>query len=240
MNQEPGSIHVLGVKVTAADSKSILKYIDSKLQKKDSRVFVATPNPEMLVYATKHSSFKEILNSADIALPDGVGVTLGAWLLGKGIVRRITGVDMLEKLALLASENAYSMGLFGGIEGVAERAADCLRKKYPGVNIVYASSELDVGKMRRRNIDILLVALGHPKQEVWIHENLGKLQVKVAIGVGGSFDYLAGQVNRAPQFLRSIGLEWLYRLISQPWRWRRQLALIEYIGLIIQEKIKKG
>lgn len=238
MEKNLQSITILGVRITTAKLSTILKYIEERLEVNASKVFIVTPNPEMLVYATKHPGFKAILNHAQIALPDGVGISIGAWVLGHGIVNRISGADMLEKMVSEASKSAYSIGLFGGMEGVAESAADCLRKKYPGVKIIYTSSEFDLKKMKSQKIDILFVALGHPKQEDWIYQNLNALPIKIAMGVGGSFDYLAGNATRAPKILRSIGLEWLYRLIRQPWRWRRQLALIKYIGLIIQEILK--
>lgn len=239
MEETLESKKLLGVKITTVSSKSILQYIHNTLKNKADKVFITTPNPEILVYAAKHPHFMKVLNTAQIALPDGVGITICAWIMGWGKIARITGVDMMETLALEASKNAYSLGLFGGMEGVAERAADCLRKKYPGVNIVYASSNLNLQKIKSQNIDILFVALGFPKQEEWIFENLGKIQARVAMGVGGSFDYFAGSVSRAPKFIRSIGMEWFYRLARQPWRWKRQLALIEYIRLIILEKFNK-
>lgn len=233
--EELQNIKLFGVKVTVAKEESILKYISLILQKKASQLFITTPNPEIIMYSRSHPDFKKILNEADIALPDGVGISICAWLMGKGKVQRITGVDMVEKLCREASKSAYSTGFYGGQTGVAEKAAERLQKKYSGLKVNYASGVWDEHEMRGKSIDILFVAMGYPKQEKWIYENLPHLPVKIAMGVGGTFDYIAGVVPRAPHFLRMIGLEWLYRLVRQPWRAKRQLALITFSLLTFKE-----
>src|SRR5258708_7202615 len=138
------------------------------------------------------------------------------------------------------------MGFLGGKDGVAERTAQCLRKKYPWINVIFAGSEwpkdTQVKKKERGkqvSIDILFVAFGVPKQEEWIYEHLALLPVKAAIGVGGAFDYLSGAVQRAPFIVRFLGFEWLFRLIVQPWRLRRQLALLEFISLVVKQKFSR-
>ena len=151
------------------------------------------------------------------------------------------------------------MGFLGGKDGVAEKTAECLQKKYPGLRVNFAGSEWpnemkdEKGELKNRektshlsflishlSIDILFVAFGVPKQEFWISDNLEKIPVKIAIGVGGAFDYISGRVKRAPEWIQNIGLEWLYRLIREPWRLKRQLALLEFIRLVIKEKVKKN
>ncbi len=128
------------------------------------------------------------------------------------------------------SGKALVHGVFGWRSGVAERTVERLKKRYPWINVAFAGSEWSekgfVNK-RERVIDILFVAYGIPKQEEWIYENLSKLPVKAAMGVGGAFDFLSGAVPRAPFLVRFLGFEWLFRLIVQPWRFRRQLALME-------------
>jgi N-acetylglucosaminyldiphosphoundecaprenol N-acetyl-beta-D-mannosaminyltransferase len=187
------------------------------------------------VYAHHDFGFKSILNSADIALPDGIGVLWAGQRLARQFKERITGTDLMLELCKRSVEQHVSIGLLGGGKGVAEKAADCLRAKYPGINITFATSEFNNYK---GYIDILFVAFGHPKQEQWIHSQLDKLPVTAAMGVGGAFDYISGNIARAPKFIRSLGLEWLYRLVRQPWRWKRQLALWEFIWLVLKEKRK--
>lgn len=233
--EELKSIKLFGVKVTTSQEADILKYITISLGKKGKVVFVTTPNPEIIMYANSHPDFKKILNEADIALPDGIGISLCAWLTGKGMVQRVTGADMVEKLCSELAESAHSAGFFGGQTGVAEETAKCLQKKYSGLKVSFASDAWNEDKIRGKKIDVLFVAMGCPAQETWIYENLNLLPVKVAIGVGGAFDFISGNVPRAPRFLRTVGLEWLYRLVRQPWRAKRQLALISFSLLTFKE-----
>lgn len=247
-------INILGVKVTQAHEDRVLEYLSKILEGNHKKVFVVTPNPEIIVHAVKTPSYMNMLNSAQIALPDGVGISLAARMLGKGGISRIAGVDFMLKLSsLLNSKNEelisgqkalvkntkslYSVGLFGGQPGVAERTSKCLQKKYSRLVISYASDTWSESEVRNKHMDILFVALGHPKQEKWIHENLDKIPAKIVMGVGGSFDYISGGVSRAPKLLRNVGLEWLYRLIIQPWRWKRQLALVEFVVLVVKEAV---
>lgn len=258
------TIRLLGVTITSAAEKKILEYVVSALSHPSQKVFITTPNPEILVYAQSHPDYKDKLNSSQIALADGVGLVLGAWMMGKPIRERITGVDFMEKLCSEAQEKPMSMGFLGGRGGVAERAVERLVRKYPWLNVVFIGEEwdkagFDNGKVfsmkylvSSKNekipntryqipdtIDILFVAYGFPKQEEWIYEHLPKLPVKVAMGVGGAFDYLSGDVLRAPKLVRSLGLEWLFRLILQPWRWKRQLSLITFLFLILKERFTR-
>jgi N-acetylglucosaminyldiphosphoundecaprenol N-acetyl-beta-D-mannosaminyltransferase len=164
-------------------------------------------------------------------------------------------------------EKPITVGFLGGKENVAQRASECLRNKYPGLRVAFAESEwpgleanqekvssikyqvLSKEEDNRHNtkyiipntrIDILFVAFGSPKQEYWISENLSKIDVKVAIGVGGSFDFISGQVRRAPVWMRKIGLEWLFRLIIQPWRIKRQTALVIFVIEVLKERLLRN
>lgn len=232
------STHILGVKVTTASEGKILEYIEHHIKSGHKKLFITTPNPEIIMYARSHPEFRSILNEADLALADGVGVTIGGYFLGKGKMPRVTGTDMVKKLCRETSKKAESVGFFGGRADVAEKTAECLQKKYSGLTVKYADETWDEAKVRGKSIDILFVAMGYPKQEKWIYENLKDIPVKVAIGVGGAFDFISGKTPRAPQFLQNVGLEWLYRLIRQPWRWKRQLALISFTLLVLQEALR--
>lgn len=254
MNRSLPSEEILGVSITIASPEQILEFITRSLELEDKKVMITTPNPEIIVAAHNNPTFKKILNSAELALPDGVGLVWAARLLGKEIHTRITGADFVETLCEKLSKRTVAIGLLGGREGVAEKTAECLKQKYPGLKVSFALEEWPEEKNSRLTsknknyykyakafppCDILFVAYGAPRQEEWIYENLPHIQVKVAMTVGGTFDYISGSVSRAPRALRSLGLEWLYRLIIQPWRWKRQLALIEFIFLVLQEKFQQ-
>ncbi|EKD64610.1 MAG: hypothetical protein ACD_50C00338G0015 [uncultured bacterium] len=226
---------ILGVGITNSTKEKILEYILKSLEKKDKKLFVVTPNPEFLVLANKDSGFRKVLNNADLALPDGVGVILAGRILGNSFEERVTGVDLMNDLIFHVAKKPITVGFLGGRDGVAEKTAECLQKKHPKLKIAFVGEEWGIDS-RRSNIDILFVAFGAPKQETWISENLEKIPVRVAIGVGGSFDYIIGLVPRAPLFIRKIGFEWLFRLIIQPWRLKRQLALLEFAWLVLKEK----
>lgn len=251
---------LLGVSITSESSDEILEYVYRHVRTASEKLFIVTPNPEILVYAHKHPEYKGLLNQANLSLPDGVGVFVASGLLGHPLKERIPGVDFMEELCRRADGKALSIGLLGGKKGVAKRAAECLREKYPWVRIAFAAQEwpdiFEDSQTRDKNkddevinpksyllnpqqIDILFVAFGFPKQEQWIYEHLDKLPVKAAMGVGGSFDFISGEVARAPYLIRAIGFEWLFRLIRQPWRIKRQAALLEFIGLIITERFGK-
>ena len=251
------SINLLGVRITDETEEKVSEYVLERVKKGREKTFVVTPNPEILVYAHAHSAYKDKLNSAQVALADGVGLLGAAQVLGRPLKERITGVDFIEKLCrdvqkpeFVTDGKALSMGFLGGRGGVAEKAAQCLVSKYPWLNVVFIAEEWSEAGFRlglknhesrimnqgKKEIDILFVAYGFPKQEEWIAENLEKLPIRMAMGVGGSFDYLSGKVARAPKVVRSLGLEWLFRLIREPWRIRRQTALFKFIILVLKER----
>ena len=228
-------IKLFGVKITTSSEREILKYIIKNLGEKGSKLFITTPNPEIIMYALSHPEFKSKLNKADIGLADGVGVPIAVLLTQNIKLHRVTGTDLLEKLCSKLSKSPYSVGFFGGVGGVAEKTAECLQKKYSGLKVSYASSGWDQKKTKGKKIDVLFVAMGFPKQEEWIYENLDKIPVSVAMGVGGAFDFFSGKISRAPKLIRTFGLEWFYRLIHQPWRIKRQLVLTSFSLLVFKE-----
>ncbi len=225
---------ILGVKVDNLTMAEALQKVESFL-KDGQQHYLVTPNPEFLVEAQKDEEFKEILNQADLAVPDGVGLILAARFLGQPFKQRVSGTDLMEKICQKAAQKKWSVFLLGGQEGVAEKAGENLKKKYPGLEIKGCSSKACFDQPA-----ILFVALGASKQEKWINENLKKMpSVKLAMGVGGAFDFMAGQVQRAPKFLRAIGLEWLWRFSCQPWRIRRIFkAVTKFPWLVIKGRVK--
>lgn len=210
---------IFGVKIDDVNMDEAVSKVHVWLQGK-AKKYIVTPNPEFIMTAQDDPEFKKILNKADLSIPDGVGLKLSG-----RIKNTIPGTDLMERLIALAAEKGFVVGLLGGMNGVAEQAAERLQKKYPRLKIDSSSP------------DLLFVAFGHPKQEKWIAKNLSRFPVKVAMGVGGAFDYISGQVPRAPIRLRRIGLEWLFRLLLQPWRIKRQLKLLTFVWFCVKLKL---
>ncbi len=229
-------IFLLGVGFNNLKIKEVLELMIKGLKKNEEKYYVVTPNPEILVLADSDSNYKKVLNGAKLALPDGIGIMMVSRLLSKPLKERIHGVDLMERLCKELSKRPITVGFLGGGPNVAELTAECLRVKYPGLKINFTETEWNFEK-KYPETDILFVAFGSPKQEIWIAENLSRLPVKVAIGVGGAFDFVSGKVRRAPKFIRKSGLEWLFRLIIQPRRIKRQLRLIKFIFLVCQVRL---
>jgi len=234
---------ILGVAVTDASKERVLQYITKSLEFSKDPYYIVTPNPEMAVAARRSSHLQHVLNQARIALPDGIGIVIAGRLLGISLKVKISGTDFMEYLCADIAKKPITVGFLGGRDRVAEKTAECLVMKYPGLKIAFVGEEWDTGKAlsakrtSSKHIDILFVAFGFPKQELWMAEHVGKVPVKVMMGVGGAFDYLSGEIPRAPAALRVVGLEWLFRLVIQPWRLRRQVALLSFVVLVIRERL---
>jgi exopolysaccharide biosynthesis WecB/TagA/CpsF family protein len=205
---------------------------------------VCTINPEFMMIAQKDVNFRNILKRSDLCVPDGVGLLWAARWRSNPLPERVTGSDGLPKIAERAAQYGWRLFFLGAAPGVAEKAADILRAKYPGLLIVgtYSGSpapeEEDslVEMVNQSGADILFVAYGAPEQDKWIARNLPRLHVKMAMGVGGAFDFIAGVVPRAPLWMRRLGLEWLFRLYLQPWRIRRMMRLPRFVLAVLFEK----
>ncbi len=197
---------------------------------------IYTPNSEIIMAAYKNKEFAQILNSADMLTADGIGVVYASKILGNPIKERAAGYDIACELIERIAETGHSLYLFGGKPGVAEEAQRRLDEKYPFIRIVgthdgyFTDAELPeiIADINRSGADILFVCLGAPAQEKWINENMHKLNTRILMGVGGTIDVLAGTAERAPEKWCNMGLEWLYRLIKQPKRFFRMLALPKF------------
>jgi N-acetylglucosaminyldiphosphoundecaprenol N-acetyl-beta-D-mannosaminyltransferase len=208
---------------------------------------VCTINPEFMMIARDDVNFAQILSRASLCLPDGVGLLWAARRRGHPLPERVTGSDGIHVIAANAARHGWRLYLLGAAEGVAARAADTLAAQYPGLQIAGtysgspAADEEDAlaGRIAASRADVLLVAFGAPQQDKWIARNLPRLGVAMAMGVGGAFDFVAGAVPRAPAWMRDAGLEWLYRLLRQPWRWRRMLRLPRFVALVLWEGISR-
>jgi len=237
---------LFGVQLNDNSSFEIVHHIVKRIFEKGKSFYIVTPNPEIIMYAQNNPEFKNILNKAAVSLPDGVGVVFASLLLGKGVHQKVSGIDTIYSLCDELSKKHGIAGFLGGKGAVADSTAERLSSLYPGLRIGYIEEEWDETgfkeQLEKRNVshlDILFVAYGFPKQEEWVARHIGKLPVKCFMVVGGSFDMISGRVPRAPRAIRDLGFEWLYRLIIQPWRWRRQLALLSFLFLVLKTKLSQ-
>ena len=208
------------------------------------RTFVITANPEFVMLCRRDPQVAAIAAAADLVIPDGTGALIASRLLGDPLPGRAPGRLFVERLAAVARERDLSLFLLGAAAGVAERAAAALVARHPGLRIAGthagdAQSADAVAAVAAARPDLLFVAFGMPKQERWIARHLGDLPtVKVAVGVGGSLDYLAGAAKPPPGIVHAVGLEWLWRLGRDPKRWRRQRVLPVFVFLVILERLR--
>ncbi len=294
------AVKVLGISVTNASKKEVLEYVEKGLfsnlktqnsvTKNDEKMAViVTPNAEQLVYARRDSHFANILNRADVAVPDSVGVVWAMkFLHNLPSVKRIPGVELMEELLAMAVKERVRIGLIGGRAGVAVEALERLRQKHPSIEgEVFEAPEFEVEgndlrfkiqdsrtrneddyfkqlaqDIRRSGVQLVFLALGPPKQEYFMERLARELSFRppsrnpssknwipgqarddgmniILMSVGGSLDIISGRLPRAPLVIRSIGFEWLWRLLLEPRRIVRQLALLKFVWLVLQEKYFK-
>jgi N-acetylglucosaminyldiphosphoundecaprenol N-acetyl-beta-D-mannosaminyltransferase len=201
---------------------------------------ICTVSPEFVMIAQENPDFMGVLREADLCVADGVGLLFAARYVGHTLPERVTGSDGVPLIADRAAREGWKLFLLGAAPGVAERAAARLIAQNPGLQIVgtYAGSpaleeeEAIIQRVNASDADILFVAYGAPRQDQWIARNRDRLNVRVAMGVGGTLDFIAGVVPRAPRWMRRLALEWLFRLIRQPWRWRRMLRIPRFVWAV--------
>lgn len=238
------SLDILGVRVDDAGYDDLLSRVDDFVSSGQPHQIV-TINAEMLVAAHRDPSLAALLNTADLNVADSVGVMMAARLLGTPLKQRVTGSDGIYRLATHCARMGYRPFFLGAGPGVAEETATRLAAANAGLRVAgwYGGSprpedeEGILERIRAASPDLLLVAYGVPTEEAWIARNRQLLGVPVMIGVGGTFDFVAGVTSRAPAWIRKVGLEWLYRLIREPWRWRRQLALPRFVLFVLRQKL---
>jgi N-acetylglucosaminyldiphosphoundecaprenol N-acetyl-beta-D-mannosaminyltransferase len=221
---------ILGVDVSTdnydALTAKLLKRIDNR-----EKAFIVAINPEKIIKAQEDPSLMKLLNSADFQIPDGIGVILASKFKGGQIRERVTGIDMMLKLCETAAKHQKKIFLYGGKPGRADEAKVKLEEMYPGIQIAgtlhgYEKDQQIVREtINESQADIIFVAMGSPAQENWIVANKDMLHPSVYQGVGGSFDVISGKIERAPESFQKMGLEWLYRLMKEPWRIKRQAVL---------------
>ena len=231
---------IFGVKVDAVTMAQAVERVEKLIDAQKNSI-VATVNAEMLLRATKDDDFKKILNSAELVVPDGAGAVWAARHLGYEMPERVAGFDLVQELMKIAPTKGYKFFLFGASPGIADKAALKAQELYHGIKIVgtrngYFTADDEpeiIAQIKNAKPDILLAALGVPKQEKWLTAHKDELNVPVSIGVGGTFDVMAGVVKRAPIWMQRAKLEWLYRAMLQPSRAGRLIALPKFVWKVI-------
>jgi len=244
-------MNILDVKIDSLSHRDAIDKVSRWIRKPYSYThIVTTPNPEIVMAAQTNNELMQALNNTDLALPDGRGLQWAAKRYKQQIRHRITGVDFIHSLASISPQKKWRWYLVGGAPGVAKQASNNLIKKFPGIQIVKAEDggaiTLDsignidalVARIRSYKPDILCVAFGAPKQEIFMQIYKHKLGAKVALGIGGTLDFISGKRKRAPKIIRIIGLEWLYRLVREPRRIGRIYTAIIRFPLAVMRSHK--
>ncbi|MGB3990768.1 MAG: WecB/TagA/CpsF family glycosyltransferase [Acetivibrionales bacterium] len=241
------TVDVLGIPVDAVTMAEAVEKVGRFIEEGGKHV-IFTPNAEIIMQAQRDPELKDILKNADMLTADGAGVVLASGMLGNRLPEKVSGVDLVQEIFRTFASRGLRCFLFGARPGVAEEAAVNIIKDNPGLvvagcrNGYFSDEECDeiIAEINKSAPDILLVALGAPKQEKWISKHLDKLDVKVCIGVGGTLDVLSGKVRLAPEFFRKSGLEWFYRLCREPRRAKRMLDLPRFMLRVIQARLTGG
>jgi len=239
-------MNILGIRVDELNMEETVAAIDEKIAAFQQGIsgahHVVTINPEGVWLAKNDEALADIVNNAAFVTADGSGILWAAEKLGDPLPQRVTGVDLVEKLCALAAKKGYSVFLLGAVEGVAAQAAEKLCARYEGLKI--AGTENGYFKDREQQViekisaqkpELLFAALGMPYQEKWLYEHKNELNCGIMIGVGGCFDVISGMVKRAPVFMQKLRLEWLWRLLSDPKRWRRYLVIPRFMKAVKKE-----
>lgn len=233
---------VLGTPLDTVSEADVLRCVERAVTQR-TVIRIATVNVEYVMLARRLPAFAAVLFHADLATPDSAGILWALRRQGVSLKRRVGGSDLLWSISGQASSAGHSLFLLGGAGGVAEAAADALKAKFPALRVVgfYSGSpdtQFDddiAGLVRQSGADILFVAFGAPNQDFWLARNLVSTGACVGLGIGGSLDYAAGVARRAPPWMRENGMEWLWRLVLQPSRWRRMLALPRFVIAVLAE-----
>jgi N-acetylglucosaminyldiphosphoundecaprenol N-acetyl-beta-D-mannosaminyltransferase len=243
MQTDVSAVCILGVRIDDVDFDGMLDAL-ARFVEQGGPHQISTVNTEFLIAARRDRAFAEALRGTALNVPDSVGILWAARWLGHTLRERVTGSDGIYRVAELCAARGFRLFLLGAAPGVADRVADVLTARYPGLvvcgtdNGSYAPQQEDAiaRRIREAQTDVLLVAYPSVPQETWIARNLAQTGAAVGMGVGAAFDFVAGIQVRAPPWMRRLGLEWLYRLIREPRRWRRMLALPQAAWLVFWQR----
>lgn len=237
-------VEILGCRLDTVDAIEAASQIMT-LARQGTGAQIVTLGTEMVVHAQRDERFREIVNGSALSLCDTVGVLAVARRRGATLHDRVTGVELIDELCRRSAADGVPVYFLGGAPGVAADAAAILEALHPGLNVAgardgyfRAEETADVvAAIRDSGAKLLFVGLGFPRQEYWLNEHLKNTGCGAGVGVGGSFDVIGGRIDRAPTVMRRFGLEWLYRLIKEPRRWRRQLALPYFVWLVALDEL---
>lgn len=245
--QKKQAVSILDIPVHPLTMEEAVTFLQTAVQG-EQQVFVVTANAEIIMLAQDDPAYKELLQKqADLVLPDGAGTVWGGRTLGYAIPERVAGYDLFLRLLAVAASQGWPVYFFGGAPGIAEAATEVGRVRYPGLTVAgthngyFTEAQVPeiVAAINASGAKLLFAALGAPKQEKWLAAQAQNLQPCLRMGIGGSFDVLAGKVKRAPAWMQEARLEWLYRLLKQPSRFTRMLALPQFVVRIFTAKHKK-
>ncbi|GFN34317.1 WecB/TagA/CpsF family glycosyltransferase [Tepidimicrobium xylanilyticum] len=242
------SVSVFGIRIDNITLEEASRTVEEYLME-DGLKTISTPNTEIVMNAKDDEYLRRIINESDLVIPDGIGLIYGSRIRKKPLKERVTGFDLSIKLLEIANKKGYSLFLLGGKEGVAKRAGENIKIKYPNIRLAgyhhgyfkgshtghkdYEEELEIIDKINKSKPDIIFVGFGFPRQEIWIAENKNRIYGKVIIGNGGTMDILSGDSKRAPEIFQKLGLEWLYRLIREPKRIKRQVVLPKFMLYVL-------
>lgn len=242
------SERILGIAVDAVGPEAALRTLTEAVARDDGPpIYTVAINPEKIMRARREPTLAPVLEDAGLRIPDGVGVVLASRLRGGRVRERVTGIDLTMALAAEAARRRWPVYLLGAAPGVADAAADAYRSRFPGFVVAGVDHGFFPGRdgevcarVRASGARLLFLALGSPAQEYWLHAHLAETGCRVGVGVGGTFDVLAGRTARAPRLMQRLGLEWLHRLVREPARYRRMLVLPVFLWLALRENRPAG
>lgn len=238
-------IEILGVGIDRVNNQEALQCIRTFIASGTPHRII-TANPEIIYRARKDKKLRNMVETADLVTADGAGVVWASRKIGTPLQERVTGIDLVNDICEQAAKENWKIYILGSAPGVAATAAINIQNKFPGCTIIgthhgYFDAKEEkqiIAELEKLRPDVLFVALGAPKQEYWIADHIEQLQIPVAMGIGGSMDVLSGNVKRAPKLMRKLNIEWLYRLVTQPSRYKRMLVLPKFM-VAVRKQIKK-
>ena len=236
-------VEVMGVPIDNVTMDEALEAAQ-RLLEQPGAAYCVTPNAEIVYETLSNDTLRKIICQADLVLPDGAGVVLGAKILGTPVKQKVAGIEFADNLMRTLEHTEKRFYFLGGKPGVAETAAEKLRKKYPDLKICgthdgyFQEVSTVIAKINEKAPDVQFVCLGAGKQEQFMYDHRADLKVGLMIGLGGSLDGFAGNVKRAPRWMIRLNLEWLYRLIKEPWRIGRMMRLPKFLGKVLAQRMK--
>lgn len=240
----PRKIRILNIPVCDVTVSEALAIISEYIGSKQPHLIV-TLGTEMVMAAQKNLEFRNVIESASLVLPDGGGLLWASRRLKTPLREKAAGIELIRRICSASAQKNWRLFFLGGAPGIAQTAGDKLRRQFPGLNIVgihhgYFQEDNEIlNKIMEAKPDILLAALGFPRQEIWLNQHLSHLKIPVGIGVGGSFDVIAGKLKRAPNWMIRLNLEWLFRFFQEPRRYKRILNIPVFMSRVYREVLRK-